>query len=104
MKTEIRELQLEIGSVKVFQQLVKLGNDQYAVAFSWYCITGHCTQSNYMAKALTSLSMLSGQGDHSVASIYLKPLGSSDDKEAMEQAIGKVKAILKITSEYSKRV
>jgi exosortase A len=104
MKTEIHELQLEMGSVKVSQQLVKLGNDQYAVAFSWYCITGYCTQSNYIAKALTSFSMLIGQGDHSVASIYLKPLGSSDDKEAIQQAMSKVKAILKITSDYSKRV
>lgn len=63
------------------------------LVWHWYQIAGRATASAYEAKGLTALSLLGGQGDHSLAAVLATPIegtgaeGLSQARQAL-QAVG----------------
>ncbi|HRO62026.1 MAG TPA: EpsI family protein, partial [Burkholderiaceae bacterium] len=51
----------------------------------WYEVAGRATPSDYVAKGLTALSLLRGNGDHSLAIVLAAPI-SSDRPEELQRA------------------
>ncbi|TXL65948.1 exosortase A [Zeimonas arvi] len=63
------------------------------LVWHWYQIAGRATASAYEAKGLTALSLLTGQGDHSLAAVLATPIdgtGAEDVTRARQalQAVG----------------
>ena len=66
-------------------EMVVKNQSQSRLAWSFYCVGGHCVRGQSLAKALTAYATLMGKGDHSMAFLISTPIIEGNVERAREK-------------------
>lgn len=90
------------GSVGATEILLKSSLGKNRLAWTWYCVGGHCVREQSFAKGLTAFSVLSGSGDHSIAFMLSVPTNPNDLDAARALLVEKYTQLVGFASEFTR--